>query len=100
MRAVVEREQAGGVPLIEHERAEDRRHRTRHRELRSGRRKVHRPADVDDKQRGKIGGLAELARVEPIRSRKCLPVDVLQIVAGTIVPILAELGAEPWNGLR
>ena len=37
--------------------------------------------------------LAELLRVEAIGARDQLPVDVLQIVAGTIVPVLAELGA-------
>ena len=101
----------GRVPLIEHERAKDRRHRTRQLEFRppdAGSRlpvpgwKVHRPADVDDKQRGKVGRLAELAGVDPIRSRKGLPIDVPQIVAGAIVSILAELRAETmkWTAVE
>ena len=55
--------------------------------------KVHRPADVDHEQRRQIRRLAKLARVDPIGARERLPVDVLQVVAGPIVAILAELRA-------
>ncbi len=53
----------------------------------------HRPAGVDGEVRDEIRRLAELLRVEAIGPREELPVDVLQVVAGTIVAVLAELRA-------
>src|SRR5262245_54631643 len=60
--------------------------------------KVHRPADVEDKERRHVGRLSKLAGVDPIRSGKGFPVDVLQIIAGPVVPVLAELRAEAVEG--
>ena len=59
----------------------------------SGAGEAHRRAGVDDQLRRQIRGLAVLARVEPIRPCEQLPVHVLEVVARTIVPVLAELGA-------
>ena len=55
--------------------------------------KRHRLARVHNHLGDKVGRLAVLLRVEAIGAGEQLPVDVLQIVAGPVVPILAELGA-------
>ena len=56
-------------------------------------RKIHRPARVEHDRRRHVRRLAKLLGVDAVGSRDELPVDVFQIVAGPIVPVLAELGA-------
>src|SRR5262245_25459980 len=55
--------------------------------------KRHRRAGVDDHYRREVRRLAKLLGVDAIGAGNELPVHVLQIVAGTIVTVLAELGA-------
>ena len=55
--------------------------------------KRHRRAGVEDDLRGEVSGFPILLRVQPIRACEKFPVDVLEIVSRTIVPVLAELSA-------
>ena len=56
--------------------------------------KRHRAADIDDKQRARFVVSRNWREYRRSVRRKRLPVDVLQIVAGPIVAVLAELGVE------
>ena len=58
----------------------------------------HRRARIERDLTQQVRGLAKLLRVQPVRPREELPVDVLQIVARAIVPILAELRAVAVKG--
>ena len=58
-------------------------------------RKRHRAAHVDHRERSQVRRFPELTGVETIAPAERLPVYVFQVVAGPIVPVLAELGVEP-----
>src|SRR5689334_22327972 len=58
-------------------------------------RKRHRRARVEHDQHGEIRRLAKLACVESVAAREELPVEMLEIVADAIRPMLAKLRAVP-----
>ena len=88
-------DEADRVSLPRHQVRERSGEQPRVLELRQprGPRVVHRRARIERDLAQQIRRLAELLRVEPIGPREQLPVDVLEIVAGTIVAVLAELRA-------
>ena len=87
-------------PLARDQVRERRREQPRVVELRdAGASRVrHRRAGVDRDLRRQVRRLAVLLRVEAVGPGEQLPVDVLQIVAGPVVAVLAELRAVAVKG--
>src|SRR5687767_12323885 len=88
------------IALPHHEVREPGGNETRVTQLRDARRpaKPHRRARVHDNLHADVGGLAELLRIDPFRSQEQLRVDILEVVARSVVPVLADLGAVAVEG--
>ena len=82
------------MPLLRHEIRERRGDDLAVAKLRHAvRRKRHRRARVERDHHRQVRRLAKLSRVQPIAAREQLPVEILEIVAGAIRTMLAELRA-------
>ena len=58
----------------------------------------HRPADVEHHGGAEVGLLLVLLHVQPVVAAQHLPVDVAQLVAGLVHPVLGELDREAAPG--
>src|SRR5688572_10647849 len=92
---VVVDDETGGVPLADHEMGETGGDETRVVELRraGSAGETHGAAGVEHHLHPNVGRLAKLFRVDAIGAGEEFPVDVLEVVARTVMAVLTEFGA-------
>ena len=94
---LVERDEARRVALAEQHQGERGQEPARVVELREAPRRAapgHRRAHVADEHRAEVGLLLELLHIDAVVAAEQLPVDVAELVAGLVHPVLGELDRE------